>query len=681
MKYTTYRIHSTIDYNNNNLYVITSIYCTVNSSQRWEKYVVLRRPYNIFLKYNLNGLIMWSTRYEMSRDDCRKCLRCLELDAYGSMVSVLRAQGPFTDEKQKLLQELAKVLHITNERHRAEIRRAVNDEKLAAIAEQLNGPNTGTDWAIEGRRIIPTLPKLKARTAYTTLANSISLTTEIANEKKPIIKEVNDTKEKKEECQIEIKLLDQGLQNNSIENSKGFIEHMGKLPTQEGNSRNSEECTKINETDNRTSKIKLLNRKRKCKSPLLVVPPSKVLVVSSNSTEILNDNTFDYKQSKIQHSESIDNNLVQQNTIPKSHSINARLQSTEMQVSNSSDKILENLITDKSVIAGLNNTVEENGKLFDSSRVESSTEIENNINLTKSKVEISNNLLTVIKPKVETVNTSTESSVIQPILSTPLAKSIMQDNTSRVEMNPTTTVSNGPGPLQVITTAAMLVNKKLPAVTINHQVPGKLNISLNSNKTVNISHPNSKLTSKTNVIVIQKGSAKGVTLSHAGKEVLGKVIMGGKNLCLTNPQSTNSLNLLPCVALSNGDQAMTIVSANNQNTEGKSSIKPGNTIVFNVRQDVLKKNEIFSQLLKPSSTNISTESKTVIQNSILSPEEISSDLNKIGKAVPVKTDVSMEETNCREVKGDYSQLSSTVKPTSFMESKEILKGIANSVRD
>lgn len=65
------------------------------------------------------------------------CFLCFaELDAYGSMVSVLRAQGPFTNEKQKLLQELAKVLHISNERHRAEIRRAVNDEKLATIAEQ-----------------------------------------------------------------------------------------------------------------------------------------------------------------------------------------------------------------------------------------------------------------------------------------------------------------------------------------------------------------------------------------------------------------------------------------------------------------------------------------------------------------------------------------------------------------
>lgn len=59
-----------------------------------------------------------------------------ELDAYGSIVSVLRAQGPFTSEKQKLLQEIAKMLNISNERHRAEVRRAVNDEKLATIAEQ-----------------------------------------------------------------------------------------------------------------------------------------------------------------------------------------------------------------------------------------------------------------------------------------------------------------------------------------------------------------------------------------------------------------------------------------------------------------------------------------------------------------------------------------------------------------
>lgn len=43
-------------------------------------------------------------------------------------------------------------------------------------------------------------------------------------------------------------------------------------------------------------------------------------------------------------------------------------------------------------------------------------------------------------------------------------------------------------------------------------------MTLNSDKTVNITnHPNTKLTTKTNVIVIQKGSNKGIMLSHAGK--------------------------------------------------------------------------------------------------------------------------------------------------------------------
>lgn len=135
----------------------------------------------------------------MTRDECRKCLRCLELEAYGNMVSVLRAQGPFTSEKQKLLQELAKVLHISNERHRAEVRRAVNDEKLATIAEQLSGPNTGTDWTIEGRRAIPLLPRLKARSAFTTLANSLSLATVAANKRNlPVHEKTEDAKGFKE---------------------------------------------------------------------------------------------------------------------------------------------------------------------------------------------------------------------------------------------------------------------------------------------------------------------------------------------------------------------------------------------------------------------------------------------------------------------------------------------------
>jgi len=52
------------------------------------------------------------------------------------MVSVLRAQGPLTEGKQKLLGDLATALHIPNERHQAEIRRAVNDDKLSLVADK-----------------------------------------------------------------------------------------------------------------------------------------------------------------------------------------------------------------------------------------------------------------------------------------------------------------------------------------------------------------------------------------------------------------------------------------------------------------------------------------------------------------------------------------------------------------
>lgn len=60
---------------------------------------------------------------------------------------------------------------------------------------RLNGPNTGTDWTIEGRRAIPLLPRLKARSAFTTLANSLSLTTVVANKRNvPVREKTEDAK-------------------------------------------------------------------------------------------------------------------------------------------------------------------------------------------------------------------------------------------------------------------------------------------------------------------------------------------------------------------------------------------------------------------------------------------------------------------------------------------------------
>ena len=60
---------------------------------------------------------------------------------------------------------------ISTERHRAEIRRAVNDEKFATVAEHLAGSNTSAEWAIEGRRLVPLLPRLVPQTVFTIAAN------------------------------------------------------------------------------------------------------------------------------------------------------------------------------------------------------------------------------------------------------------------------------------------------------------------------------------------------------------------------------------------------------------------------------------------------------------------------------------------------------------------------------
>ena len=63
-------------------------------------------------------------------------------------------------------------ISISLERHRAEVRRAVNDEKLNTIAHHMSGANTSTEWTIEGRRLIPLLPRLVPQTAFTGMANS-----------------------------------------------------------------------------------------------------------------------------------------------------------------------------------------------------------------------------------------------------------------------------------------------------------------------------------------------------------------------------------------------------------------------------------------------------------------------------------------------------------------------------
>lgn len=58
-----------------------------------------------------------------------------ELETYSSVVSTFRAQGGLSEAKVRMLRELREVLHISQERHKAEARRVANDERLCTVAE------------------------------------------------------------------------------------------------------------------------------------------------------------------------------------------------------------------------------------------------------------------------------------------------------------------------------------------------------------------------------------------------------------------------------------------------------------------------------------------------------------------------------------------------------------------
>ncbi|XP_023695976.2 BRCA2-interacting transcriptional repressor EMSY isoform X1 [Paramormyrops kingsleyae] len=118
--------------------------------------------------------VVWPTILDLSRDECKRILRKLELEAYAGVITALRAQGDLTKDKKDLLGELTKVLSISTERHRAEVRRAVNDERLTTIAYHMSGPNSSSEWSIEGRRLVPLMPRLVPQTAFTVTANAVA---------------------------------------------------------------------------------------------------------------------------------------------------------------------------------------------------------------------------------------------------------------------------------------------------------------------------------------------------------------------------------------------------------------------------------------------------------------------------------------------------------------------------
>ena len=53
------------------------------------------------------------------------------------MIDAFRAGGVLTEEKKSILESIRKILNISEERYKAEVRRAVNDELLATVNKRL----------------------------------------------------------------------------------------------------------------------------------------------------------------------------------------------------------------------------------------------------------------------------------------------------------------------------------------------------------------------------------------------------------------------------------------------------------------------------------------------------------------------------------------------------------------
>ena len=70
--------------------------------------------------------------------------------------------------KLQVLKELETLFKISADRHKAELRRALNDEKLYTIAKRLShGECISNEWTSQSARLFPLLPRLQQTTSAT----------------------------------------------------------------------------------------------------------------------------------------------------------------------------------------------------------------------------------------------------------------------------------------------------------------------------------------------------------------------------------------------------------------------------------------------------------------------------------------------------------------------------------
>ncbi|UJR26240.1 hypothetical protein I4U23_007581 [Adineta vaga] len=100
-------------------------------------------------------------------------IKNMGVNSYSQIISAFRAQGDLTEDQLNILPVLQNTLGISRERHTAEIKRALYDEQLSAIATGLNSSSDTANWEIEADYNCPTIVHRNPNTKYVQLAEHV----------------------------------------------------------------------------------------------------------------------------------------------------------------------------------------------------------------------------------------------------------------------------------------------------------------------------------------------------------------------------------------------------------------------------------------------------------------------------------------------------------------------------
>ncbi|VDP25538.1 unnamed protein product [Schistosoma margrebowiei] len=256
---------------------------------------------NVVVRTNEFSTI-WPLLLDYNQRECLQILRRLELEAYSKIVAVLRAQGPLTEEKKKLLHKLQRLLSISIDRHKAE---DVTQSQLHDVC----GKEVDEEWILEGKRISPIFQRPSPETIFISQANKASFEQLIRNSRLPrpaetatfsetFIKLAKLNDEKVDVKQQSVEQTDIHTVNDSIHLSQNKNENNIKL---DNLNKLTEKCSPVKTQNNPLVKSLLEPKTTSIQSPSIkdnnyVMDKSSLDVVLPQTMEISSSLQMDNQQ-------------------------------------------------------------------------------------------------------------------------------------------------------------------------------------------------------------------------------------------------------------------------------------------------------------------------------------------------------------------------------------------------